>query len=81
MAKLIKLIVKRTYEKDLESKLPELLKIEDIAQFLRVSKRTVYNWIEFGELPAYRFGLGKKGCIRVFKKDFLEFIRSRKEVL
>lgn len=61
--------------------LPDILKIEDIAQFLRVSKRTVYNWIEFGELPAYRFGLGKKGCIRVFKEDFLKFIRSRKEVL
>lgn len=61
--------------------LPDILKVDDIAQFLKVSKRTVYNWIEYGELKAYRFGLGQKGCIRVFKEDFISFINSRKPII
>ena len=50
----------------------EILTIAEIAESLRVSNRTVRNWIDSGKLKAFKFGLQ----YRVNKKDFEEFIKN-----
>jgi excisionase family DNA binding protein len=49
--------------------------VQEIAQQLRVSERTVRNWIESGELRA--FAIGKRGY-RIAESDLLAFIERRK---
>ncbi len=36
--------------------LPRFLTPEEVADLLRVSRRTVYNWLRAGQLPAIRIG-------------------------
>lgn len=45
----------------------EILTIEEIAKYLRVSERTVYDWAQKGEIPA-----GKIGTVWRFKKSDVE---------
>lgn len=45
----------------------EILTIEDVAKYLRVSDRTVYDWAQKGEIPA-----GKIGTVWRFKKSEIE---------
>jgi nitrogen PTS system EIIA component len=45
----------------------EILTIEEVAKYLRVSERTVYDWAQKGEIPA-----GKIGTVWRFKKDEIE---------
>lgn len=51
----------------------EIITIEEVAQYLRVSERTVYDWAKKGEIPA-----GKIGTVWRFKKDEIErFLNER----
>jgi PTS system nitrogen regulatory IIA component len=45
----------------------DILTIEEVAKYLRVSERTVYDWAQRGELPA-----GKIGTVWRFKKADIE---------
>lgn len=45
----------------------EILTIDEVAQYLRVSERTVYEWAQKGEIPA-----GKIGTVWRFKKSEIE---------
>ncbi|MDR1144426.1 MAG: PTS sugar transporter subunit IIA [Spirochaetaceae bacterium] len=45
----------------------EILTIEEVAKYLRVSERTVYEWAQRGEIPA-----GKIGTVWRFKKPEIE---------
>ena len=54
----------------------EVYTVQEIAQNLKVSERTVRNWIESGELPA--FPIGKRGY-RISKADLQAFIDERKK--
>lgn len=45
----------------------DILTIEDVAKYLRVSERTVYDWVQKGEIPA-----GKIGTVWRFKKSDIE---------
>ena len=45
----------------------EILTIEEIAKYLRVSDRTVYEWAQKGEIPA-----GKIGTVWRFKRSEIE---------
>ena len=54
----------------------EVLTISEVAEHLRVSDRTVRNWIEGGKLTAFNFGLQ----YRIKKEDFERFI-SESEVI
>lgn len=45
----------------------DILTIEEVAKYLRVSDRTVYDWAQKGEIPA-----GKIGTVWRFKKSELE---------
>ena len=54
----------------------EVLTISEVAESLRVSDRTVRNWIEGGKLKAFKIGLQ----YRIKKEDFERFI-SESEVI
>ena len=53
----------------------EVYTVQEVAQNLKVSERTVRNWIESGEQPA--FPIGKRGY-RISKADLQAFIEDRK---
>ena len=50
----------------------EILTISEVAEHLKVSDRTVRNWIDKGMIKAFRFGL----VYRIKKEDFEEFIKN-----
>ena len=45
----------------------DILTIEEVAKYLRVSERTVYDWAQKGEIPS-----GKIGTVWRFKKTEIE---------
>lgn len=57
---------KDKYKKE-EKMAEEILTIEEVAKYLRVSDRTVYDWAQKGEIPA-----GKIGTVWRFKKTEIE---------
>ena len=50
---------------------PVLLRIQEAAKLLKVSKWTVYRWIEEGRLRATKIG---QGSLRVFQTSVSELI-------
>jgi len=52
--------------------LPEILTPQEVADYLRVDKETVYRMIRDGRLVALRMGRG----YRINKGDFEAFLRS-----
>ena len=52
----------------------ELKTMQEISQELRVTTKTVRNWIEQGILKAYRFG----NQYRIEVKDYEEFLSKSK---
>jgi excisionase family DNA binding protein len=50
---------------------PELLRIQETAKLLKVSKWTVYRWIEEGRLRATKIG---QGSLRVFRTSVRSLI-------
>jgi PTS system nitrogen regulatory IIA component len=54
----------------------DILTIEEVAKYLRVSERTVYEWAQKGEIPA-----GKIGTVWRFKKSEIErWVNDRLQV-
>lgn len=53
----------------------QMLTVQEVAQQMKVSERTVINWIEREGLPA--FPIGKRGY-RISKSDLQAFIDRRK---
>jgi len=45
----------------------QILTIEEVARYLRVSERTVYDWAQKGEIPS-----GKIGTVWRFKRTDIE---------
>jgi len=54
----------------------EMYTVQEVAQQMKVSERTVRNWIEKEGLPA--FPIGKRGY-RIAKSDLLAFVDARKQ--
>ena len=56
----------------------DILTIEEVAKYLRVSERTVYDWAQKGEIPS-----GKIGTVWRFKKSeiekYAEYIADHKD--
>ena len=51
----------------------EIMTIEEVAEYLRVSERTVYDWAQKGDLPG-----GKLGTTWRFKRSDVEnWVNSR----
>jgi excisionase family DNA binding protein len=49
--------------------------LQDIAERLKVSYRTVYRWVRAGRLPAYKFGTDW----RVKESDLRDFVESHRQ--
>ncbi len=54
------------------ARIPELLSVDDAAEFLGVHAQTVRNYIRSGKLPAYR--LAGERFIRVLRRDLLALL-------
>jgi len=59
-----------------EEKMEKMFTVQEVAQRLRVSERTVRNWVERGELAVFR--IGKRGY-RIAENDLNVFIEKRKQ--
>ena len=55
----------------------KMLTVQEVAQQLRVSEKTVVTWIKQGDLIA--FPIGKRGY-RISESDLLDFIERRKRM-
>ena len=53
---------------------PDLLTPAEVVDWLRVTRRSVYEWIRTGRLPALRAG----GRWRIRREDVEAFVRSQK---
>jgi excisionase family DNA binding protein len=51
----------------------EYFTLEEVAERLKVSRRTVNRWVEDGKLVAVKFAPGQ-GRIRIAESDLKEFI-------
>lgn len=51
----------------------DILTIEEVAKVLKVSKRTVYRWIDNKELKVARIG---RKTYRVFESDLKSFVKK-----
>ena len=49
--------------------------MEQVAKRLGVSLKTVYRWIDSGELPVSLIG---QRTYRIFERDFIKFVYSRR---
>lgn len=52
-----------------------LLTMEQVAKRLGVSLKTVYRWIDSGELPVSLLG---ERTYRIFERDLIKFVYSRR---
>lgn len=50
---------------------PQFMTVKEVADYLRVSKMTVYRLVQDGSLPAVRFGRN----YRIFRVEAYDFIR------
>jgi excisionase family DNA binding protein len=55
----------------------EYYTLEEVAERLKVSRRTVNRWIEDGELTAIKFSPGR-GHVRVAETDLKDFLERRR---
>lgn len=66
------------------TELPYLVKVRDIVEQANVSRTIVYDAINKGELPVYRFGKNTGGRgpagMRLDPRDVARWIASRREV-
>ncbi len=60
---------------DPQNTLPRLLTIEQTAEHLQVSTKTIRRWIQNGDLVAHRIGRQR----RISDSDLQAFIRMRRE--
>ena len=54
----------------------DLLTMEEVAKRLGVSLKTVYRWIEAGELPVSLMG---ERTYRIFERDFIKFVYAKQK--
>jgi excisionase family DNA binding protein len=54
---------------------PPLLRIQEAAALLRVSKWTIYRWIEEGRLRGTKIG---RGSLRIFRASLNELIEGQR---
>jgi len=52
----------------------DLLTMQQVAKKLGVSLKTIYRWVDSGELPVCYVG---KRTYRIFERDFINFVYSR----
>ena len=59
-----------TTEYHSESELPIMMTIQELAQFLRVSRNTAYNFVNTGVIPSIKVGRQT----RIYREDVIRFV-------
>jgi excisionase family DNA binding protein len=54
-----------------------LINIEELADYLRIQKQTIYNWLNQGKISGIKVG----GVWRFDRKDIDDWLKSRRRVL
>lgn len=54
-----------------------LINIEELADYLRLQKQTIYNWLNQGKISGIKVG----GVWRFDRKDIGEWLKSRRRSL
>jgi len=55
---------------------PKYMTVKEVAEYFRVSERTIYNWIDAGYIRAIKvYGEGSKATIRIPREAVEEFER------
>ena len=58
--------------------LPQLVDLKEVAEYLRVTTRTVHRWVATGHFPApVRLGNGPKARLRWHREDILGFVAQQ----
>ena len=57
----------------------ELLNIKEVANYFKVSERTIHRWIKSGSLKAYKFGSDKASTLRIAKSELKRFLEKHKK--
>jgi len=52
--------------------------IDEVAEKLKVSTRTVYRWVDAGDLPVIKLTPGGRGNVRISEQDLREFLEARR---
>lgn len=60
---------------DFDSNMPEIMTLEQVAEFLQVSYQTVYKMVREGELRAKKVGRS----YRVLRKDVIAYFEKPKK--
>ncbi len=64
------------------AELPEVLTTQQVAQYLNLSRRRIYEFIQLqpenGGLPSFKLGAGPKAPRRVYKSDLLQWLEAQK---
>jgi prophage regulatory protein len=69
-----------TYRSDDEKHLPMLMRIKDVCDLLKISRATVYRWVEEGKFPEpVVLGQedGKRSAIRWYTHDVTDWLVGR----
>lgn len=56
--------------------LPDILTIQEVAEYLKVSRNTIYTWVNTGELPSFKTGNTR----RIRKQALLEWIQKKEKL-
>jgi excisionase family DNA binding protein len=52
--------------------------IDEVAEKLKVSTRTVYRWVDSGALTIIKLTPGEKGNVMISEQDLREFLEERR---
>lgn len=55
----------------------KLMNIDEVADYLRLQKQTIYNWLSQGKISGLKVG----GVWRFDRKDIDSWLRSRKRII
>jgi len=55
--------------------LPDILTVQQVANYLNVSRNTVYNWTNSGELPSFKTGNTR----RIRKETLFKWIQEKEK--
>jgi len=54
--------------------MPRLINIDELAEYLRLQKQTIYNWLNQGKISGIKVG----GVWRFDQKEIDDWLRSRR---
>jgi excisionase family DNA binding protein len=49
--------------------------VRDVAEFLKIHPKTIYEWAARGDLPCFRIG----NCLRFYPTDIARWVSARRE--